>query len=114
MPRSRSKPLVEMSPAELERTFDDLDLDVNASILEAARMGKDQEIIFAAALLTTPDKPPAITLRVDEYGDGEGIRNVDQFIAEVERQDLLRPHEHLTRVVFIARQLEPISPERRQ
>ncbi len=103
----RNKPLVEMSKEELRDAFDEIGLGTNFRLLQEARNGDNQEIIVAVAILL----PRALyVLTALEYGDGDGIERIDNFIAEIERTPgLLLDGEKLHRTVIKVTRAESIE-----
>ena len=104
------KPLVDMTPAELQETFDEIGKPGNRAMLEDARNHKDQDILLALGYLTRPNGDKVLVISDNEYGDGEGIRFVDEWIDEINRCGLLERGEALGRVVVKVTQFE-VVPE---
>lgn len=97
--KHREKPLVEMSRSELDSTFDELGKDLHVAILRDARAGKGQDIILALGILTLADGSERLAFSDTEYGDGEGIRVIDDDVSLALRLHLLEPGEQLRREV---------------
>jgi hypothetical protein len=97
----KSKPLIEMSPGELEDCFDRTGMDLHRAMLQDAREGKGQGVVLVAALLLCPTAPLVRQVVVTlDYGDGDGTRYIDDFVAGVKRCGLLAPGEDLQRMIF--------------
>jgi len=92
---TRDKPFVEMSPSEFEEAFDEIGSDLKASILQEARETATGSFVMAAALLTLPDGTRKLAYPVMEYGDGDGVSAIDDFIGECTRTKALRSGETL-------------------
>jgi hypothetical protein len=95
----RKKPIVEMAPDEMERTFDDLESPIDGMLAEA-RTSPPALIQVAAAVLKTADGREAIVHHVCEYGDGDGSEQVGETVRRIRRSRKLLPGETIDRVVF--------------
>jgi len=96
---NRDKPLMEMTAGEFEKTFDSIGGGINQCILDDARALSPEEaliVVVVIAVLTTPDGVRRVAHNNPEYGDGEGLRSMQDFVAECERGGLLRPGETLS------------------
>lgn len=91
-----NKPLLKMDELELECTFDALNLD--EEILKEARRER-RPVTVAVAVLKSPGTADIVAYDVCEYGDGEGLRMVSDFIRRVKRKKRLREGETLERVL---------------
>ncbi len=95
----KDKPLVEMTKTELNETFYEMGSDVDEAMLNDARNYVDQETMIAVVILKRAGCLDAKVYSVEEYGDREGVSQVDEFIAGVEHNKLLLPGESLEREV---------------
>jgi hypothetical protein len=81
---------------------------LNAGLLEDARNAK-QAVVVAVAILTLPAGERRIAYSLLEYGDGEGIRFVRDFVAEVHKTKLLKPGERLDSQVWEMRRVRDVE-----
>ena len=88
-------PFVEMSPADFKETWDDIEADSDAKILEEARNADCARMNIAVAVLLRHDLPDRIAYYVAEYGDGEGTQLVEHFVDLCRKKNLLKPGERL-------------------
>jgi hypothetical protein len=90
-----------MTKRQMERAFDEIGMGTTFSLLESARRGENEERLIAAAMLRQPDGRELYAYTCEEYGDGDGINNIDEWVAEVHRTPgLLVEGESLRRAVF--------------
>lgn len=76
------KPLIHMTPEELQATFDEIGLGTTFGLLKEARWNEHATLEIVQVVLM----PYAyVVVSEFEYGDGEGHRYADEFVAEVER-----------------------------
>ena len=99
---------MEMSPGELEATFDSVSLDINIGILNEARAGV-KPMRLALALLVLPSGEERLASYSCEYGDGEGTRMEHEFIALALRCATLKPNERMILRVVEVQGLKTIS-----
>lgn len=93
----KHKPLIEMTEKEFDRAFDEIGLGTTFAILQEGRHGKNQDITIAAAVLRCGDGEERLTYWMAEYGDGDGVSTIKDWIEEVYRSPgLLANGETLT------------------
>lgn len=110
--KRRNKPFVEMDRHEFEATFDELGMQNNFETLQAARRGDPDPFSIAVATLRGPSLPAdgvAAFRSSMEYGDDDGTRFIDEWIAEIQRVGLLLPGETLTRTLLRVTATEEIK-----
>lgn len=74
--------------------IDNVMADLDHDILETARTdGDDEPLLIAAAVLTLPSGDRRVAYWTPEYGDNEGIRNIEEFVEMVNSRSLLKPGE---------------------
>lgn len=99
---SKNIPLVLMTEEQLQATFDAIGGDFNRDHLESVRVGRNQDILVVVSILIMNDGTERVAGSDCEYGDGEGIRFIDDWIAEIRRTGQLRKGERLERRLFKA------------
>lgn len=90
-------PLIDMSEAEREGAFDEIGMGLDFAILQEARSGKNDVLTLAVARLRSSDGSEHTAFCALEFGDGEGISQIDAFITGINRVGLLLPNEELRR-----------------
>ena len=78
--------------------------DITRAILDEARSGDHNELKIVVAVLL-PHRLVAVS--EFEYGDGEGIRYVDDFIDDVRNGRYLNPGETIEREIVIVTSTNP-------
>lgn len=101
--------LLAMSEAERERAFDTIGRDLNSSILDDARDNNDKPLCFALAVLVRVDGTKRVAHYTSEFGDGEGIACVRDFIASVRRTSLLRDGEQMEERTALIQQADVLD-----
>ena len=91
------KPLIEMEPEELERTFDEIGRDLNEDLLNDARKARsrDEEVIKIVTVALVKDGKSTIVHHTCEYGDDDGASNMRDTRDEFIRSGLLKDGESL-------------------
>lgn len=108
-------PFMQMTEKQMQAAFDEIGMGIAFALLQHARHGKDQEQMLAAAILRLPDETERYASVDMEYGDGEGIQRMDEWIEEVHRTPgLLVEGETLRRAVFKVITMEEIEVDIKQ
>lgn len=98
---NENKPFVQMNQIEFARAWDDIMEEDEGDMLKEARESvKLLPIVVAAAVLTLSDGTQKIAYYVPEYGDGDGLNMVADFIRRVRRLKLLREGEEISRALI--------------
>jgi|3_EtaG_2_1085321.scaffolds.fasta_scaffold18497_3 DNA repair ATPase RecN len=88
--------ILSMTREEIDAFFDDLGRDLDIDILEEARKKAHhlgRSVVLAVAVLKMPDGEVKIAYEQNEYGDGEGISQIKDYIRR--NQGGLEPGERL-------------------
>lgn len=105
-----NKPLMQMSRKEMRDAFDEIGLGNTFQLLEEGRHNKHQIVKIAAAVLIMKNGEERLTHFTNEYGDRDGIRQIDEFVEEVYRTPgLLLQGEKLEARLFQATQLVAVE-----
>lgn len=96
-----TKPLIDMSKRELRDAFDSIGLGNTFRMIEGARRGRGQVMQMAATVLVLPGGAERYIMVTNEYGDGEGTKNMRDLVGEIGRAPgILLDGESVTWRVF--------------
>lgn len=110
-----NKPLLQMSKKEMRDAFDEIGLGNTFALLEEGRRNENSVVRIAAAVLKLQTGEERFTFFTNEYGDGEGINHIEEFVAEVHRTPgLLMQGETLEARLFEATQLVRVQASHRR
>jgi len=96
----KNKPIMKMDDLEQERAFDEICCINDAAMMDESVEESSGTMDVAVAVLTRPDGSRSIPFHTEEYGDGEGTRQVGQTVRRLRRTGKLKQGEKIDREVW--------------